>query len=298
MSSSSASINTLREALNWASSLLSSLHLNPKIAQWVLMDLLDLDLTQLTLKLDHPLSPQTKTLFLEKMERILAREPYQYVLGKADFYGRPFRVTPAVLIPRPETELLVEEVLREIGHLPGKSPLRVVDIGTGSGAIAITLALELAADSSISRPVEVYGLDISAEALEVARHNALTLKAEVTFWQSDLLSRMMAQGLKGDVLVSNPPYIPLADREKLEPEVVDHEPHLALFAGEDGLDFYRAIVEESRQVLKRPALLAFEVGAGQAQAVHRMVQKAYPEARLRIRKDYQGHERVVLAFME
>lgn len=290
-------MQTLREALQWASSLLSSKDLNPKIAQWVLMDLLHLDLTQLTFRLDDPLPPKTREAFQEKIERIASGEPYQYVLGKADFYGRPFRVTPAVLIPRPETELLVEETLKAIRRLPGRTPLRVVDVGTGSGAIAITLALELGS-SSFPRPVQVYGLDISAEALEVARHNARALKADVTFWASDLLSRYIGEGLKAEVIVSNPPYIPFSQRDKLDPQVAAYEPHLALFAEEGGLFFYRAIVEQAQRVFTRPALLAFEVGAGQAKDVRRIILQAYPQACIHIRKDYQGHERVVLAFLD
>ncbi|MEP6715355.1 MAG: peptide chain release factor N(5)-glutamine methyltransferase [Terriglobia bacterium] len=175
-------------------------------------------------------------------------KPTQYITGKQEFYGRDFRVTPAVLIPRPETELLVETVLR-------LQPRCLVDVGTGSGAIAITLKLECPA-------LRVYATDISADALQVARANARNLQADVQFFEGDLLTAFGC-GI-ADAVVSNPPYVPLADRDTLQREVRDWEPHLALFAGASGTDVYRRLLPQAMRVLAPGGLLALELGYGLA----------------------------------
>ena len=180
-------------------------------------------------------------------------KPTQYVTKKQEFYGRPFRVSPAVLIPRPETELLVENVLK---LRPGAAA--IVDIGTGSGAIAITLALEAPQASCTAT-------DLSAEALAAARANASALNAPVRFLQADLLSAFADSSF--DVVVSNPPYVPAADKESMQREVRDWEPHLALFAGHSGLAVYERLIPEALRVLRPGGLLALEIGFGQADAV-------------------------------
>ncbi len=182
-------------------------------------------------------------------------KPTQYVTKRQEFYGREFRVSPDVLIPRPETELLVDTVLKES---PGGV---IVDVGTGSGAVAVTLALEL------NRPV--VAVDISAPALRMAAGNAERLRAPVSFLQMDLLGGFAAGTV--DVVVSNPPYVPAADAPTLSREVHDWEPHLALFAGEDGLDIYRRLVPEAWRVLRVGGFLAMEIGAGEANALREML---------------------------
>ena len=175
-------------------------------------------------------------------------KPTQYITGKQEFYSREFRVTPDVLIPRPETELLVEAVLKR------RQNGRAADVGTGSGAIAITLSLE--------SKLEVIATDISLPALKLAG----TLGCRrVSFIQSDLLTAIADQSL--DVVVSNPPYVAETDRATLQPEVRDWEPHLALFAGPDGLDVYRRLIPDANRVLKPGGLLALEIGFGQADSV-------------------------------
>ncbi len=271
------------------------------------MTLLDQDQSRFWAHLDEALSHEQAHLFQEQIERVLEGEPYQYVMGSADFYGRTFLVNPAVLIPRPETERLVEEVLQAIVPLLGQKSLHLVDVGTGSGAIAITLALELGtceADPNASGPfqqlkgesgVYVSAVDISQPALEVARRNAEKWGAKVTFMHGDLLQPFIARGEQVDVIVSNPPYIATAEKDQVEERVLRHEPHLALFAGEDGLHYYREIVKQAKEVLNRPGLLAFEVGAYQAEAVRAIITQAYPQARCRTVRDFQGYQRVVLA---
>ena len=208
--------------------------------------------------LAHPEASVT-TAEREGYHALLARrtrhEPMQYILGEQEFYGLRFAVTPAVLIPRPETEHLVEAVLE---RLPRDRAIRMVDVGTGSGAIAVTLAhlLPLAL---------VDAVDISPAALAIAKQNAQThgVAARVRFYQSDLLDGL--QGEHYDAVVSNPPYVP-AD-EQLEPQVMEWEPHEALFAGEHGLAVYRRLIPAAKAALRDGGLLAMELGSGQAPAV-------------------------------
>jgi release factor glutamine methyltransferase len=193
-------------------------------------------------------------------------KPTQYITGRQEFYGREFLVSPAVLIPRPETELLVEAVLRE---LPARS--RIVDVGTGSGAIAITLALE--------GTHQVLATDISQAALQVAQSNAGRLQSRdregagpltLTFLQTDLLTAIASNS--HDAVVSNPPYVPQTDDPTLQREVRDWEPHLALFGGPTGLDIYRRLIPEAHRVLKPNGLLALEFGFTQSEALATMIE--------------------------
>jgi release factor glutamine methyltransferase len=218
------------------------------------------------------------------IERRLTREPVAYIRGVQEFWGREFAVTPAVLIPRPETELLIEISSAFLAAHP-KSV--VADLGTGSGCLAITLALEHPAAT-------LYATDLSEAALAVARQNA-------TRW--DVADRVQfAQGryLEGvpqpiDLIVSNPPYVPLRDRATLQPEVVAHEPALALFGGDDGLRDVRAILEASRHALAPTGLIACEIGIGQAEALATDVAKMDGLELGEIRQDLQGIPRVIVA---
>jgi release factor glutamine methyltransferase len=171
-------------------------------------------------------------------------EPTQYITGRQEFYGREFRVTPDVLIPRPETEHLVEAALAQA------NATTILDIGTGSGAIAVTLALETKA--------HLVATDISVDALHIAQQNARTLSAQVAFMACDL-GAAFADG-SFDLVVSNPPYIAERDRASLQPEVGDHEPALALFGGEDGLAIYRRLIPEAARLLRPGGWLMMELG--------------------------------------
>lgn len=186
------------------------------------------------------------------LDERMKRKPTQYIVKKQEFYGRDFRVSRDVLIPRPETELLLETILK-LKPAPGI----LIDVGTGSGAIAITLSLEL------RRPV--IATDLSFEALEVAKSNALKLGADVELLEADLL-KCFADGV-ADVVVSNPPYVALADRESLQREVRDWEPSLALFGGLSGICIYQRLIPEAWRVLKPNGVLVLEIGAGQSEAV-------------------------------
>ncbi len=207
--------------------------------------------------------------------------PIQHLRGSQEFFGRDFLVTPDVLIPRPETEHLVEEALR---LYPDRgAPLRIVDVGTGSGVLAITLALELPRSS-------VLALDISGPVLAVAHANATLLNARnVRFACSDLLAA--AGDERFDLIISNPPYIPLADAASLHPQVRDHEPHLALFGGQDGLDLYRRLIPQAEQSLRRGGWLLLETG-GRTGALDDLLATWQD---LHFADDLQGIERIAAA---
>lgn len=209
-------------------------------------------------------------------ERIQGK-PAQYITGRQEFYGRMFRVTPAVLIPRPETEHVVEAVLR----LGGQAP-RIVDIGCGSGAIAVTLALERPAAS-------VWATDISGPALKVAADNAARLGARVAFIQCDLCTALRSASV--DVIVSNPPYVSVEERASLQREVRDYEPEVALYAGRSGMEFYERLVDEAGRVLQAGGWLVMELGYQSLDPVRRLLNHGWEQ--VEITPDLAGIPRVL-----
>ena len=211
------------------------------------------------------LNQREQEAFTRAVERRLRHEPVQYILGAQEFYGLRLEVTPAVLIPRPETELLVESVL---DRLPHDTALRFADIGTGSGAIAIAIA------SRLPR-ARILAIDLSPAALEVARRNAQThgVTAQIDFREGDLLAGLDANHPSFDAILSNPPYVPAGDAPTLHPQVRDFEPAQALFAGPDGLAVYRQLIPQARQLLKPAGLLALEIGAGQRTALQTLLKE-------------------------
>ena len=188
--------------------------------------------------------------------------PTQYITGKQEFYGREFRVTPAVLIPRPETEHLVTAALERLD-----AGSNVVDAGTGSGAIAVSLALE--------RPVRVVATDISDGALTIARENASKLGARVEFLRCDLISALADASM--DMVASNPPYVGLSERDGLQREVREHEPAIALFAGADGNAVYRRLIADAGRVLRPRGWLLLELGYRSADAVRGMLNENWSD---------------------
>jgi release factor glutamine methyltransferase len=193
------------------------------------------------------------------VDRRASGEPLQYLTGHQEFWRADFLVSPAVLIPRPETEHLIEAVLDLVRDFALGPQLKLIDVGTGSGAIAISLARELP-------QAEVHAVDLSAAALEVARSNAERLGAQVQFAESDVLAAI-ARDASFDFVVSNPPYVGLDEADKVQAVVRNYEPHMAVFAGDDGLAMIRRLIPQAQEALRGGGWLLMEIGYTQAQAV-------------------------------
>ena len=222
------------------------------------------------------------------MARILKQEPMAHVLGYSWFYGYKMIVNEDVLIPRPETEELCVEILKRMDRFfLDQETIEAVDIGTGSGAIAITVAKE-------EPRVHMRATDISTDALKTAKRNAEINEADIAFYAGDMLEPLIEDGVRVDVLICNPPYIP--EDEAMEKSVVDFEPHVALFGGSDGLYFYRRIFADCRKVLKEKAFMAFEMGWNQREAMSRLIEETLPEADYEILKDINGKDRMLFVY--
>lgn len=236
--------------------------------------------------------------WIEPFTKVITRkangEPYQYIIEEQYFYGRKFYVNEHVLIPRPETELLIEKVIEQIKINFGDQPLTLVDVGTGSGAIAITLKAELP-------HLNIIGSDISQAAIEVAKRNAATLNVDVTFVEGDLLQPFIHEhaldysGNTIDIIVSNPPYIPDGDKEGLQIEVKQYEPHLALFGGVDGLTPYKRMLSTLEKVETKPKVVAFELGIYQPAIVAKRMEAMHMWTTVEIVTDYNGIDRHIVA---
>lgn len=232
-----------------------------------------------------PLTPDQGRLFADLVAKRADRVPLAYLRGTQEFYGREYRVTPAVLVPRPETELLVEQALVRMDTTNDTASPCLIDVGTGTGCIPVSLLAE--------RPHWVgMGVDISSEALSVALTNIQRneVSDRLRLIRAHLLACVASRSLH--LVVSNPPYISHDEIAGLQPEVAMHEPRLALDGGVDGLDFYRALVGEGRRVLRSQGWLCFEVGMGQAGTVSALFLRAGYD-RVSIHKDFAGIERVV-----
>jgi release factor glutamine methyltransferase len=268
------------EALQAARARLATTSRNPRRdAEVLLAHVLRCDQAALLTHPERLLSPAEADQLESFLNRRLASEPMQYITGSQEFFGLLFEVTQAVLIPRPETEHLVEAALEHIGG----EAVRILDVGTGSGAIAVSLAH--------ARPQShLTAVDLSPAALEVARRNAQRhgVLDRVTFLQSNLLGSV--DGPDFDVVVSNPPYI--AEGEVLEPQVSNYEPHPALYAGPTGLEVYERLIPEARKVLKPGGWLLLEIGFGQQPAVEALLRDWRSVS---VVHDLQGIPRVVQA---
>jgi len=279
-------IYKLYEALNWASSYLEDRDREPHAAELLLKYVLKMDRTSLYMNLRNEVAEDDFTRFEEVIIEHAKGTPVQHIIGSESFYGRLFTVNRDVLIPRPETEELIFYALDRCDQLfASNEGIICADIGTGSGAIAVTVKLE--------RPAwQVKAVDISPAALQVAKMNAKQLEADVEFLEGDLLSNLDSK-TKLDVVISNPPYIPHADLENMSDIVVDHEPHQALFADEEGLILYRKMCEQLPAFMNRPGLIGFEVGAGQGERVSGFLKKAFPQDDVEVVYDINGKDRMV-----
>ena len=247
---------------------------------FVYRSLKNLSFTDFVFALQQEVTEEEEVFVKGIFQQLAAHKPAQYIIGQADFYGMQLKVDERVLIPRPETEELVELILAENPEVN----LKVLDIGTGSGAIALALAK--------NRPNwSVTAADISQDALDVASENAKNQKFNIFFKKSDCFAEISE---KYDIIVSNPPYISREDESEVGLNVLYSEPHLALFADEDGLAIYRRIAEDAKDYLKDGGKIYLEIGYKQGQSVPELFRKHLPEKRVRTLKDQFGQDRMVV----
>lgn len=252
-----------------------------------LMHILNYSSSELYLHMSDKVSKEVLEKFESEFKLYLyENKPIQYIVGYQTFYGYDFLVDERVLIPRFETEELVENILGLYDKYFGGQKVNVCDIGTGSGAIGITLAKEEA-------NMDVTITDISFEALDVAKANNNRLNANVKILQGDMVKPLY--GMKFDIIVSNPPYIP--DSEVVQSLVVDNEPNIALFGGNDGLKFYRVIIEDAKKIAKEKFIMGFEHGYNKNEEIEALILKEFPNALVIHKKDMQGKDRMTFAIV-
>ena len=240
----------------------------------------ELSFTDFVLKLRTEVSQEDCEELKAIQEQLLAHKPAQYIIGSSDFHGLNLKVDERVLIPRPETEELVELILSE----NPETPLSILDIGTGSGAIALALAN--------SRPDwQITASDLSNDALALAVENAQSCRLSLTFVQSDCLEAISG---RFDIIVSNPPYISEVDKDEVGLNVLTSEPHMALFAEEDGYAVYRKIAEQAGNYLTEKGKIYLEIGYKQGDGIRELLKKNFPKKRIRVLKDQFGKDRMVV----
>lgn len=248
-------------------------------ARFLLMDLFSLSQIDLVMN-EKKLSKSEWYLYESGIKRLCQNEPLSHIVGWQYFYGERFKVTPETLTPRPETEHLIDVVK---SHL--KRGDIVADIGTGTGIIAIIL--------SKLEEVTMYAVDISECALCVANENANTHHANVTFLQGDLLQPLIEQQIKLDVLVSNPPYIAESERHLMNAQALQFDPHIALFAEDEGLALYKRMVVDLKYVMKPDGIVAFEIGHAQSEALTTFIHQHYPNIKVNVEQDINQLDRVL-----
>lgn len=276
-----------RECLNQAKKQMVERSLSENAAMLLMMEITGMENHDLYMEYESEVDEHILKQFNEKFERLLTGEPLQHILGYEYFYGYKFLVNEDVLIPRPETEELVANVLAYYDEYFPNQAVEVCDIGTGSGAIAITLNKE-------EKRMHVTASDISEQAIVIAKKNAQALDAQVDFLVGDMCEPLIEIQMKVDILVSNPPYIP--NDEVMEHSVKDFEPNVALFGGEDGLKFYRIIFERAKYLLKEKNFMAFEMGYNQKEALSALAREYYPNSRIEVLKDLSGKNRMLFIF--
>ncbi|MCP3033210.1 peptide chain release factor N(5)-glutamine methyltransferase [Halobacillus sp. A1] len=276
-------LTTIEEARRWASLFLKKHNREPRVADLLLEDLLHMKFSML-LAYERDALPQDKAeIFIKKVEQHAATGiPVQHLIGEADFYGRTFAVNSDVLIPRPETEELIEGVVKRL-HPDDQT---IADIGTGSGIIAITLKLETGRRTLSS--------DISPQALQVAKSNAQTNGADIEWFEGDFLEPLEHEPI--DVIVSNPPYI--ARHEQLDDTVQDFDPHLALYADADGLAAYQTIIQQTASRNHKPRMIAFEIGHEQGAAVKQLIHTHLANYHVTIEQDINKKDRMIFAILD
>jgi len=273
---------TYKEALNINEKYAIDNNKEDSAIKRLLLHFSNMDSSELLLNLSEEMPEKSYSEFLYGVDRyIIQNIPVQHIIGYEYFFGYEFIVNSDVLIPRFETEELVANVLEQYDDVFNGAPVNVVDIGTGSGCLAVTLSVE-------EKGMNVTATDISNEALKVAKENNDSLGGSVKFFQGDML--VPVKDMKFDILVSNPPYIP--NDEFVEDLVKSNEPHVALFGGQDGLDFYRQIIMGAESILNDKYIIAFEHAYDKAKELMKLIKKYIKDATIIQKKDMQGKDRM------
>jgi release factor glutamine methyltransferase len=278
---------TIKKVLDWTTEYFNKHKIeNPHLEAEILLSYaLHIDRIRLYIDFENEVDKKSLEMFKGFINRRIKGEPTAYITGSKHFMSLIFNVTPDVLIPRPETELLIENAIELSKAFEGR--ISVLDIGTGSGVIAVSLA-------KFMDNIEIHATDLSGKALEVAAGNAKKhgVENKIKFIEADLFP---AEDLKYDIIVSNPPYIKTADLKGLQIEIRDYEPYSALDGGPDGLVFYRRIAEKAGGYMKDGGHLLLEIGAEQSKEVTTLLQSGLKRDKIRVKKDLNGLDRVVIA---
>lgn len=259
--------------------------LSPNTLKAFIFELCNDENVNLYLEMDNEVKPIIEEKFEDGVKRLLNDEPMNYILGYSYFCGYKMFVNKDVLIPRYETEELVGLILSKYDEFFAKENVDVCDVGTGSGAIAIALKKE-------EDRMNVYASDISSDALKMAKENAEANDAKIEFFLGSMLDPYIENNIKVDILVSNPPYI--KNDEIMESSVIDYEPHVALFGGDDGLKFYREIFENAHKILKQKAMLFFEMGYDQKENLSKLAKECFANGQIEVFKDINGKDRMLM----
>ena len=277
---------TVRELIRQSEAMLDEQNKDCNVPKVLFYHLANKEPHELYLMMDEEVDEELLKAFHEGMQRYMNGEPIQYIKGKETFFSRDFIVNENVLIPRYETEELVENILYRIDdYFEDYESIDLCDVGTGSGAIAISLALE-------EPKLKVVATDISEEALVVARENAKELEADVEFYQGDMLEPLIERNIKVDIFVSNPPYIPVD--QNIESVVKDNEPHVALFGGVDGMYFYDVILSNASKILKDKNIILFEHSHSKKNEMLALANKYFPNGKSEVIKDLNGKDRFTI----
>lgn len=277
------------EARNRAFSLLEEKGLDSGSVNILLQHITGLSHAKLLANMQSELTKTERRRFWEKVAQLVEGKPIQHITGSESFYGRTFNINEHVLIPRPETEELIYYTLERQRYIFQTDILKVADIGTGSGAIGITLKLE-------QPNFQVTATDISSEALAVAKENARKLDASLHFQRGDLAEPIASE--KWDIVLSNPPYISEAEAKDMTTTVLDYEPHTALFAKDDGLFCYKKLASQLPNLMNIPGLIGVEIGYKQGEAVAELFAEAFPTAKVEVIQDINGKDRMVFCELQ
>lgn len=272
-------IRKISEIINWATDLLTSKDIeNPKLdSEYIIAHVLGMSRLKLNLHQDDDITEDDLVLIQNMISRRQKNEPLQYILGETDFYGLTFKVNEHVLIPRPETELLVEKIIKENPVIE-----KILEIGTGSGAIAIALAANI-------KNAKIKAVDISNEALQIARENAVKNKVNINFCFSDVFENVTGQY---DLIISNPPYISNKEYQYLSREIREYEPLIALLADDNGLAFYKKILCSAKDYLTENGKIYFEIGYSLSESIKKVAEEN-GFRNIETVKDLNGFDRIM-----